>query len=55
LNDAKACAPLCRKLAKNGFICHLMKMDWRLPHHDYQKVSELFDLTKGSFVIGGHS
>lgn len=30
-------------------------MDWRLPQYYYQKVSKLFDLTQGNFVIGGHS
>ncbi|MBK8954196.1 MAG: alpha/beta hydrolase [Saprospiraceae bacterium] len=55
LTDPKAYAPLCRKLAENGFTCHLIKMDWRLPQYDYHKASKLFDLTKGNFVIGGHS
>lgn len=55
LADPKAYAPLCRKLAESGFTCHLIKMDWRLPQHDYQKVLRLFDLKKGNFVIGGHS
>ncbi len=55
LTDPKAYAPLCRKLAENGFTCHLIKMDWRLPQYDYQKVSKLFDLSEGNFVIGGHS
>lgn len=55
LTDPKAYAPLCRKLAENSFTCHLIKMDWRLPQYDYQKVSKLFDLKQGSFVIGGHS
>ena len=31
LTDPKAYAPLCRKIAENGFTCHLIKMDWRLP------------------------
>lgn len=55
LTDPKAYAPLCRKLAENGFTCHLMKMNWRLPLYDYQKVYKIFDLTQGNFVIGGHS
>jgi hypothetical protein len=55
LADPKAYAPMCRKLAENGYTCHLIKMNWRLPQHDYQKVPKLFDLTKGNFVIGGHS
>jgi len=55
LSDPKAYAPLCRNLAQNGYTCHLMKMDWRLPQYDYQKTLELFDLEKGNYVIGGHS
>ncbi|MCL9804207.1 alpha/beta hydrolase [Flavobacterium amniphilum] len=55
LTDPKAYAPLCRKLAENGFCCHLVKMNWRLPQYDYQKVLRLFDLKKGNYVIGGHS
>ena len=55
LTDPKVYAPLCRKIAENGFTCHLIKMDWRLPQYDYQKVFELIDLNGGNFVIGGHS
>lgn len=55
LTDPKAYAPLCRKIAEYGFTCHLIKMDWRLPQYDYQKVSNLFNLNEGSFIIGGHS
>ena len=55
LTDPKAYAPLCRNLAIYGFTCHLIKMNWRLPKLDYQKVSMLFDFTQGSFIIGGHS
>ena len=55
LTDPKAYAPLCRKIAEHGFTCHLIKMDWRLPQHDYQKVTKLFDLPQRNFVIGGHS
>ena len=55
LTDPKAYAPLCRKIAENGFTCHLIKMSWRLPQYDYQKVSKLFDLNAGQYVIGGHS
>lgn len=55
MTDPKAYAPLCRKIAENGFICHLIKMSWRLPQYDYKKISKLFDLTPGQYVIGGHS
>ena len=55
LTDPKAYAPLCRRLAENGFTCHLIKMDWRLPLYDYHKTSKLFDLKHGKYIIGGHS
>ena len=55
LTDPKAYAPLCRKIAENGFTCHLIKMDWRLPQYDYHKVSKLINLNEGNYVIGGHS
>ncbi|WP_421896039.1 alpha/beta hydrolase [Marinoscillum sp.] len=55
LTDPKAYGPLCKKLAKKGFTCHLIKMDWRLPQYDYQKTSKLFNIQHGQFVIGGHS
>ena len=55
LTDPKAYAPLCRKLAEYGFTTHLIKMDWRLPQYDYQKISRLFDLKHGKYIIGGHS
>jgi len=55
LTDPKAYAPLCRQLAENGFTCHLIKMDWRLPQYDYKKTLKLFNLHSGSYVVGGHS
>jgi hypothetical protein len=55
LTDPKAYAPLCRKIAQNGFTCHLIKMDWRLPQYDYQKTFKLINLSEGDFVLGGHS
>ncbi len=55
LTDPKAYGPICKKLAENGFTSHLIKMDWRLPQYDYQKISKLFDLQHGQFAIGGHS
>jgi pimeloyl-ACP methyl ester carboxylesterase len=55
LTDPKAYAPLCRQLAENGFTCHLIKMDWRLPQYDYKKILKLFKLDGGNYVIGGHS
>jgi hypothetical protein len=55
LTDPKAYAPLCRKIAENGFTCHLIKMDWRLPQYDYQKITHLFNLNKGHYILGGHS
>lgn len=55
LTDPKAYAPLCNKLAENGFTTHLIKMNWRMPQFDYHKVLTLFDLHKGKYIIGGHS
>ena len=55
LTDPKAYAPLCRKLAESGFTCHLIKMSWRLAILDYKKISKLYDLKNGNYVIGGHS
>jgi pimeloyl-ACP methyl ester carboxylesterase len=55
LTDPKAYAPLCRKIAEQGYSCHLIKMSWRLPQYDYQKIAILFDLKSGKYVIGGHS
>lgn len=55
LTDPKAYAPLCRKIAENGFTCHLIKMDWRMPQWDYKKIEIMFNLMKGKYIIGGHS
>jgi pimeloyl-ACP methyl ester carboxylesterase len=55
LTDPHAYAPLCRKIAENGFICHLIKMDWRMPQWDYTKIAKMFDLKNGKYIIGGHS
>ena len=55
LADPKAYAPLCRRIAENGFTCHLIKMEWRLPQYDYEKITKMFDLNTGQYVIGGHS
>ncbi len=55
LTDPKAYAPLCRKIAENGFTCHLIKMDWRMPKWDYKKIEAIFDLENGKYIIGGHS
>ena len=55
LTDPKAYAPLCRKIAENGFTCHLIKMNWRMPQWDYEKIKNMFDLANGKYIIGGHS
>lgn len=55
LTDPKAYAPLCRKIAENGFTCHLIKMEWRLPQYDYEKIKLMFDLNSDNYIIGGHS
>ena len=55
LTDPKAYAPLCRKIAEKGYTVHLIKMNWRLPQTDYQKISKMFDFKKHSYALGGHS
>lgn len=55
LADPQAYAPLCRSIANNGYTCHLIKMSLRLPQWDYRKISKMFDLKLGQYVIGGHS
>lgn len=55
LTDPKAYAPLCRKIAEEGYPTHLIKMDWRLPQYDYQKISKMFDFRTSNYVLGGHS
>ncbi|MEO8475140.1 MAG: alpha/beta family hydrolase [Chryseolinea sp.] len=55
LTDPKAYAPLCKKIAENGFTCHLIKMDCRLPQYDYRKALTLFDSKNKNYVIAGHS
>lgn len=55
LTDPKAYAPLCRKIAENGYTVHLIRMDWRLPQNDYQKISNMFDFDNDQYVLGGHS
>lgn len=55
LVDPKAYAPMFRSLAESGYTCHIIKMSWRLPVNDYQKVVDMFNLSEKNFVIGGHS
>lgn len=55
MTDPEAYSPLCRQIAENGFTCHLIKMNWRMPVWDYEKIAEMFDLKNGEFIIGGHS
>ncbi|MDF2159107.1 alpha/beta hydrolase [Algoriphagus sp. CAU 1675] len=55
LTDPEAYAPLCRKIAENGFTCHLIKMDWRMPQWDYKKIEDLFNLQNDNYILGGHS
>lgn len=55
LADPKAYAPLCRKIAESGYICHLIKMNWRMPVWGYKKIESMFDLKSGNYILGGHS
>lgn len=54
---ADAYAPLCRKIAENGFKSIIIKMPWRLPSCGYTKPKELGsfrDSTK-QYILAGHS
>lgn len=53
--DPEAYSPLGRKMAENGFTFHIIKMSFRLPQRDYQKILKMFDLKSGHYIIGGHS
>ena len=55
LVDPKAYAPFARELASAGFTTHIIKASFRFPQYDYQKILQMFDLSTGSIVIGGHS
>ena len=33
----------------------LLKMNWRMPQWNYTKISKMFNLKKGNYIIGGHS
>lgn len=55
LTDPEAYALLCKKIAEQGYTCHLIKMDWRMPQWNYEKTSELFDFTQRDFILMGHS
>ncbi|MCG8309627.1 MAG: alpha/beta hydrolase [Cytophagales bacterium] len=55
LADPKAYAPLCRQFAERGFTCHLIKMGWRIPRWNYNKIETLFNIEKNKYIIGGHS
>lgn len=52
-----AYAPLCRKIAENGYKSIIIKMPWRLPSYGYNKPKELDlfrDKTK-QYILAGHS
>ncbi|WP_435623586.1 alpha/beta family hydrolase [Flagellimonas sp.] len=55
MTDPKAYAPLCRQIANNGYTCHLIKMNWRMPQWNYKKIAAIFELENGNYIIGGHS
>jgi hypothetical protein len=52
-----AYAPLCRKIAENGFKSIIIKMPWRLPSYGYNKPKELdlFKDTSKQYILAGHS
>jgi hypothetical protein len=55
MTDPRAYAPLCRRIAENGYTCHLIKMPWRLPKYGYERIKTIFNLSSHMYVIGGHS
>jgi pimeloyl-ACP methyl ester carboxylesterase len=57
LVDPKSYAPMARKISENGYNVHLIKMPWRMATKGYNKIKELFNLTKEdkTYVLGGHS
>ena len=57
LVDPDAYAPLCRRIAENGFQVHLINMPWRMATLGYKKIMEmnmLEDDTK-QYILIGHS
>jgi hypothetical protein len=57
LVDPTAYAPLCRKIADNGYKALLIKMPWRLATKGYNKPKELGLLTDTAkqYILAGHS
>jgi hypothetical protein len=55
LVDPEAYAPFCRAITEQGFNCHIVKMDWRMPAWGYESIEELFELESGKYVLAGHS
>ena len=54
---AEAYAPLCRKIADNGYKSIVIKMPWRLPSYGYKKPKEMgfFKDTTKQYILAGHS
>lgn len=55
--EPEAYAPLCRKIAENGYKCLIVKMPWRLATLGYNKPKELNWLSDTSkrYIFAGHS
>jgi len=54
---ADAYAPLCRKIAENGYKSIIIKMPWRLPSYGYNKPKEMkfFEDNTKEYILAGHS
>ncbi|AOW11339.1 hypothetical protein EM308_09940 [Flavobacterium gilvum] len=52
-----AYAPLCRKIAENGYKSIIIKMPWRLPSYGYNKPKEMnfFQDSSKEYILAGHS
>ena len=53
----EAYAPLCKKIADNGYKSIIIKMPWRLPSYGYKKPKEMgfFKDTTKQYILAGHS
>ncbi|WP_281321788.1 alpha/beta hydrolase [Flavobacterium aestivum] len=54
---ADAYAPLCRKIAENGYKSIIIKMPWRQPSYGYNipKEIDLFKDSTKQYILAGHS
>lgn len=57
LVDPDAYAPLCRKIAENGYQALIIRMPWRLATKGYHKIKKMDFLNDPAkkFILAGHS